>query len=152
MAQTKKGALKTSAKKAGLSLDEYINKINNGYKKCGICERWLIKGMFVKDISRYDNLNTKCKECNKALWREASINKKKRKDMVCGNKKKARARINTDVETGIRPSPNKLFCSLCGHIGNDLRHEYHHPLGYSKEHQNDTIPLCSKCHHEQHQE
>ncbi len=151
MAQTKAGALKIAAKKAGLTLQEYINKLNNNYKKCGVCEAWLEKTYFNKDLSRHDKLNSKCKECSKAIWRFAAINRKnKRQPIVDANKKKARSRINSDVESGIRPHPNTLYCALCGHFGKGRRHEYHHPLGYSQNHQNDIVALCSKCHHEQH--
>ena len=63
-----------------------------------------------------------------------------------GDKIQARARINTQVQNGLRPHPSTLACVDCGHLGDDLRHEYDHYKGYAAEHHEDVEPVCTKCH------
>ena len=150
MAQTKEGAIKTAAKKAGISVSEYIDKISNGLKKCTICKDWKDIDLFSTDRSRVDGKASRCNDCSKTLWRLKSMHSNKRVERRDGDKAQAKARINQDVSQGLRPNPNDLFCSLCGHKGNDLRHEYHHVCGYGKNHHYDVLPLCSKCHHKEH--
>lgn len=147
MAQTHEGAIKIAAKKAGLSIDEYLTKINNGYKKCTICEKWKFIDEFNKDKSRADGYSSRCKPCSTAIFRIKSMNTHPRQVRRDGDKIQARSRINIDITNGLRPDPNSLYCSLCGHKGNDRRHEYHHVQGYEKEHHYDVLPLCTKCHH-----
>ncbi len=152
MGQTKTGAIKVAAKKADLSVEEYLNFIANDLKKCTICKRWLTTNNFPKDKSRHDCLSSKCRECSRAIWRIKNItSSNKRIQRRNGDKKQAMARINSDIESGLRPSPNDLFCALCGHLGTDKKHEYHHPSGYSELHHYDVIPLCTTCHHREHQ-
>lgn len=150
MAVIKKGAIKIAARKAGLSVPEYTNRIANDLKKCTICKQWKNKNdAFLKDKSRHDGISPRCIICSKAIWRRRSMMSKISKKRIVrrdGDKIQARARINSDIEMGFRPNPNDLYCSLCGHKGGDRRHEYHHILGYEKEHHYDVLPLCSKCH------
>ncbi len=40
MAQTKQGAIKIAAKKANLSVEEYLRKVQKGLKKCTFCKEW----------------------------------------------------------------------------------------------------------------
>lgn len=63
-----------------------------------------------------------------------------------GDKLQARQRINVEVRTGRRPSPNSFPCADCGHFGDDRRHEYHHYRGYAAENHSDVMPLCTACH------
>jgi hypothetical protein len=39
MAQTKDGAIKCAAKKADISVDEYLERTGAGLKKCTICKQ-----------------------------------------------------------------------------------------------------------------
>jgi hypothetical protein len=140
-------SIKSAATRLGISTKEYLDKINNGYKWCTSCGRWLDRNLFHKDKSRGDGLKSKCKECSKALWRRKAIfNNTKRQERRSGDMKQARSRINSDVEMGIRPNPNDLYCAICGHKGDDKRHEYHHHMGYEAEHHYDVLPVCVNCH------
>jgi len=150
MAQTHEGAIKIAAKKAGISISEYVARISSGKKKCTICKEWLDIDNFDADKSRCDRKAARCKICAKAIWRRKAMTSNKRSERRDGDKKQARIRINHDIKAGIRPNPNDLYCSLCGHKGLDKRHEYHHTQGYSAMHHYDVLPLCSSCHHKKH--
>jgi hypothetical protein len=150
MAQTKEGAIKVAAQKANLSVKEYLDLLANGYKKCTFCKKWKSLDNFANDKSRSDGKASRCNGCAKGLWRKKTMFSNKREERRDGDKRQAKARINHDVGLGIRPNPNNLYCSFCGHKGKDKRHEYHHIMGYSAEHHYDVLPLCSGCHHKQH--
>jgi len=150
MALTQEGVIKIAAKKAGLTAGEYINHIANGLKKCTICKQWKPIDEFCSDKSRHDGRASKCVVCAKSLWRIKSMRNVKRAPRRDGDKRQAKSRINHDVNLGLRPNANDLFCSICGHKGDDRRHEYHHIQGYSELHHYDILPLCSKCHHKEH--
>ena len=64
MAQTKDGAIKCAAKKAQISVAEYIKRIEKGLKKCTICKEWKSVQFFAKDASRFDGLKSKCRACD----------------------------------------------------------------------------------------
>jgi len=64
MAQTKDGAIKCAAKKAGISVAEYLERIEAGLKKCTICKQWKSISSFAKDRSRFDGLKSKCHDCD----------------------------------------------------------------------------------------
>lgn len=64
MAQTKEGVIKCAAKKAGITVSEYLERTEAGLKKCTYCKRWKQKKFFVKDHSRFDGLKSKCYECD----------------------------------------------------------------------------------------
>ena len=150
MAQTKEGAIKIAAKKAGVTLDQYLKNISYGLKKCTICKQWMDIKSFSNDKSRKDGKSSRCRDCSRVIWRLKSMTSNKRKDRRDGDCNQARKRVNSDVEMGLRPDPNDLYCVICGHKGKDRRHEYHHHQGYSAYHHYDVIPLCSKCHHKEH--
>lgn len=65
-----------------------------------------------------------------------------------GDKVQARARVNTQVQHGLRPHPNTLPCVDCGHVWTPggRRHEYDHHQGYAAEHHEDVEPVCVRCH------
>jgi hypothetical protein len=65
-----------------------------------------------------------------------------------GDKVQARQRVNVEVRSGRRASPNAFPCVDCGHVWPDgeRRHEYDHHLGYAAEHHGDVEPVCTKCH------
>jgi len=64
MAQTKEGAIKCAAKKAGITVVEYLQRIEAGLKKCTTCKQWKPKEFFAKDQSRFDSLKSKCRDCD----------------------------------------------------------------------------------------
>lgn len=63
MAQTREGAEKIAAKKAGLTVEEYRNLRQSGLKRCTVCKFWHKKNRFGIDKSRCDGLSTKCCQC-----------------------------------------------------------------------------------------
>ena len=142
------GILKLSAKRLGISFDDYIRKTELGLKWCYLCRLWLPHTRFGIDRRRRDKTAARCRDCQREFNRAAYS--PKRVERRCNDKLQARARINADVRMGLRPDPNNLHCAACGHKGYDRRHEYHHHLGYAPEHHYDVLSLCSSCHHEEH--
>ncbi len=64
MAQTREGAVKIAAKKAGISVEEYRQRMEHGLKKCSTCKQWKTTDSFTKDNSRFDGLKSRCRECD----------------------------------------------------------------------------------------
>lgn len=62
--QTTLGAQKMWARRQGISLEEYLQKISKGLKRCIKCKGWKPLNNFAKDRSRKDGLHTKCKLCH----------------------------------------------------------------------------------------
>lgn len=153
------GVLKIAAKKGGLSLEEYQGRLASGLKRCTFCEEWKAIDQFAADATRWDGKTAGCIECRNGRSQEAYDPVQillrlpagpARIARRSGDKAQAKARINSDVEHGLRPNPNDLFCAKCGHKGSDRRHEYHHVMGYEELHHYDVLPFCSRCHHEEH--
>ena len=63
MAQTKQGAAKIAASKAGCTLEEYQSRCASGMKWCYKCRQWKLRAAFSKDASRFDGLTPVCKLC-----------------------------------------------------------------------------------------
>lgn len=153
------GAFKAAAAKLGITLDDYIGRVEAGQKCCLDCRTWKPRGDFGVDTSRWDATAAKCKSCVSVRWRDlhefvpAEDLKKPgppQSPLRDDEAERARGLINRDVAMDRRPSPNDLFCAKCGHKGGDRRHEYHHHMGYSAEHIYDVVALCSRCHHGEH--
>lgn len=153
----KLGALKTAAVRVGLSLHDYLSKISNGLKWCHGCRAWRPVENFGKDRTRGDGLSARClrhRRVETKQPRKAGINPvtgrpgPAPKLAESGNKLQARQRINIEVRTGRRSSPNDLPCVDCGHLyrEGERRHEYDHHLGYDAEHHYDVESVCSTCH------
>lgn len=70
MAQTKEGALKSSAKLAGMSVSDYLAKIADGYKRCTRCKTWKPVTEFGKDRTRPDGIDASCFECRRVKERK----------------------------------------------------------------------------------
>lgn len=62
MAQTTLGAFKIVAAKKGMTVEEYISKIET-HKWCRIGKHWQPRELFNTDNSRHDKLSPKCREC-----------------------------------------------------------------------------------------
>lgn len=56
--------------------------------------------------------------------------------------RKAKDAVNGKVRSLKMPKPAHLFCALCGKQAAN----YHHYLGYEREHWFDVIPVCVPCH------
>lgn len=153
------GVAKTAARRSGLTPEEYEARRAAGLKRCVACREWRSIERFGNDATRGDGRSATCLDCgnerSRVTYRPVPLEERLRlgppriaaRD---GDRKQARARINADVDGGLRPDPNDLFCALCGHKGPDRRHEYHHAMGYAPEHHNDVLALCTRCHHAEH--
>ena len=85
------------------------------------------------------------REHNKQYWQSASGKQSKRRwYLACCRTDaiKARSAISVAVRMGKMPPAKNLACR-CGQPAQ----EYHHHLGYAKEHWLDVLPLCATCHH-----
>jgi hypothetical protein len=160
MAGSALGAEKTAAKRAGVSLEEYRSRRANGEKWCFACRSWHAVGMFGRDASRRDGLESKCLQARatgkpKGWQGKSPINPKtgrpgpQRKPAVSGDKLQARYRVNKEISQGKIPAPRDLPCSDCGHVwvsDEERRHEYDHHLGYGAEHHLSVEAVCQPCH------
>ena len=61
---SKIGADKVAAKKLGISYDEYMDKIDAGFRWCTICKSWKPILEFYKSSSRKCGVSSLCKDCN----------------------------------------------------------------------------------------
>jgi len=158
MAQTRDGARKGAAKKAGMSVGEYIRRVDAGEKWCTTCRTWHRVSEFGKDASRWDGLAAGCRYGRNAkarayhVWKTRAPRGGRRIPARDEDIKQAERRINYFVEAGLIDGPKSLPCSDCGHIWRPRGpcHEYHHHLGYAAKHHEDVIALCSKCHGARH--
>lgn len=156
MPQTKLGAAKVVAAKAGVSLAEYQRRIASGEKWCYRCREFKRASEdFSIDRARHDGRKSICLVCSKEIYNATYQPKNnpgpfgpKPKPSRDGDRKQARSRINHLVADGKLAHPSTLPCALCGHIWQerDSRHEYHHHKGYAAAHHFDVIALCNPCH------
>lgn len=72
MAQTKGGAVITSAKKRNITVSEYIEMVKT-HKWCNMGNHWQLRGKFDVDNSRFDKLAYKCHDCVRAKNPWASL-------------------------------------------------------------------------------
>lgn len=155
MSQTKDGALKIAAKKAGVEVSFYMSEMKAGKKWCTLCRDWHARSAFGKDSTRWDGLVPSCRQSknqfSRVNYQPQPPLPKGRKIIPArdGDRKQARRRINYFVELGLFAHPNMLPCADCGHEWTDgaKRHEYDHYLGYAAENQEKVQPVCSTCHH-----
>lgn len=157
MAQTRDGALKIAAKRAGIPLADYIAAVTQGFKWCTGCKALHEVGNFGADKSRYDGLSAACLASRKRMYDRTyeKVPEELRvqpgrppKAPVEGDKRQARRRINLLVRTGRLATPNSVPCFDCGHRWEPggRRHEYDHFRGYASEHHLDVQVVCSRCH------
>lgn len=151
MAQTKEGAMLLAARHHGISLAVYKQK-SKTRKHCVGCKTWRRRDDFWKDRTRCDGLDARCKRCRNEFGRSRYKPKPRPKpgrryvEARDGDKKQARSRVNYLVRVGILDDPDDVACVDCGHLGEGLRHEFDHFLGYAAEHHEDVEVLCSVCH------
>lgn len=159
MAGSARGAIRAASARLGMAVDEYERRLAAGLKRCVGCGEWMETSAFGRDSSRGDGYDPRCLVCRKIMYRRRYIRVPEAERMPKGpsrlppsdgDKQQARKRVQHDVEDGVRPNPNDLYCAKCGHRGSDRRHEYHHHMGYGAEHHLDVLPLCSTCHHAEH--
>ena len=160
MAQTREGAQKINARRLGMTLQQYQQRVASGEKHCSNCQRWHKQSAFGSDRSRGDGLEMSCKESRNARSRAAYVpsyrvipNGRSLVPARDGDKLQARRRVNYFVEAGLLPQPNELPCVDCGHEwrSGERRHEYDHHLGYAAKHHEHVEAVCSQCHHKREQ-
>jgi hypothetical protein len=150
------GIQKIAAKRAGVTYEQYLERIASGLKWCDVCETWLKQDRFGKDRSRWDGLAAHCLKCRKNQYYRVYQPKPKvirrgRRFVPArdGDKKQARSRVNNLVKRGLLPDPNSIPCVDCGHIyDGKTRHEYDHYLGYAARSHESVESVCATCHGE----
>lgn len=149
------GALKAAATRAGVGVNEYIDRLNKGLLYCWRCQDWHRAEAFGKDSSRWSGRASSCRESRGAAARKAYQPRprpaagRRYAEARDGDQRQARGRVNHLVNVGILPDPNDVPCADCGHIHGpgERRHEYDHHLGYAAEHHEDVEAVCTTCHH-----
>jgi hypothetical protein len=149
------GALKTAAKRVGLGVNEYLDRVNKGLRYCFRCADWHPVQEFGPDPSRSDGLTRACRVSRNRAARAAYVpvpRPERGRRYVAprdGDKLQARGRVNYLVDAGLLPDPNALPCADCGHIYRirERRHEYDHYRGYAPAHHEDVQAVCTTCHH-----
>lgn len=148
------GCRKVAAARAGVSVEEYVARVESGEKWCTGCKEWHSRAAFGDDASRSDGLAASCLVARKARHAIVYVKRGRRSTRGVfraatrdGDKRQARARVNHAVDVGQIPDPNSLPCADCGHVySGQTRHEYDHYLGYSAEHQMSVQAACAPCH------
>lgn len=141
---SKLGAMKIAAKKAGVSLPEYLENIADGLKWCYSCREWLSKSQFGKDKHRGDKLAAICSTCRGIRGRKSKINSPPSAKI----QQQASSAVSYQVKKGNMPKISTCKCAECG----KKAAHYHHANGYAKEHWLDVVPLCRSCHKKAHYE
>lgn len=154
MGQTRTGAMKIAARRAGMTPEEYFSRCNSGEKHCTKCKTWHPRDAFGEDRTRGDGLSASCLASRRVVERRDMRGIARRVGWIKaareGDRLQARTRVNYLVTKGRIPDPNALPCTDCGHTtetGPSRRHEYDHHKGYSAEHQLDVEVVCTRCHH-----
>lgn len=141
---------KTAARRVGLTVDEYRDRIERGQKFCTDCKAWHPLGAFGRDSSRSDGLASRCRESKQARQRAAYLPVivpvgRRYAAARNGDARQARRRLTHLIEIGQLPHPSKLACVGCGHVGADRQHVYRHPMGFAPEHHETVETMCSHC-------
>ncbi len=139
MAQTVTGARKAAAKNAGLSLAEYLARIENGLKRCTRCKKWNSISDFDIDRSRQDGVTASCKPCRGVSVRLKRISMESPSEVQRGHDA-----VRWAIRRGHLQKPTELVCQ-CGKQAK----QYHHYKGYRR-HELDVIALCISCHRKAH--
>ena len=154
MAQTTDGARKVAAKRAGVTLDEYLARSQRGDKWCYACRAWHPVSQFGIDASRFDGLTSICKTArsttSKARYqpKPGPLPGRRYASARDEDRKQARGRVNHLMRVGKLPYPNRVPCVDCGHVWSpgDRRHEFDHHLGYDHDHHETVEIVCTVCH------
>lgn len=132
------GALRTAARRVGLTESEYAARVEAGEKWCTACKAWHPRSAFVADRSRGDGLRARCLASERG--------RKPYAPPKYPDRHGARMKVHRAVRSGRLSDPNQLACTDCGHRGQERRHEYDHHLGYAKEHWLSVEVVCTTCH------
>src|SRR3954468_14302659 len=92
------GAVKTAARRVGLSIDDYRSRVSAHEKYCTGCKAWHPRIDFSADKSRSDGLSATCKVIHNFRSRQRYRPKPNRKGWLAktrpGDKIQARRRVN----------------------------------------------------------
>lgn len=134
------GVMKIAAARVGMTLAEYMARLDAGEKWCTGCKAWHPRAVFVVDRSRGDGLRARCLAADRGRTQP-----NRKRDPL---RERARSLINARVARGVIPPANRLPCVDCGHVWGpgERRHEYDHYLGYEPEHHGDVESTCTLCH------
>jgi hypothetical protein len=130
------GTLKISAKRIGISFEEYMKRISEGLKYCWKCKTWKIIEQFGIDKGRHDGHHALCQMCRRPRTGLPKFPTEQSLD------KQARWAINHAVAAGRLAKASTLPCFDCGKAAK----EYDHYKGYKKEHWFTIHAVCSSCH------
>ena len=135
-------------------------------KKCCKCKEVKAIKEFYKAKNRKDGHQTYCKTCNTKReysktekfklyaqkYRQSEVGKKKQLESIKRIQKKHPRFINalTAIAHAIKANKIPKASSLICHFCLKPAQHYHHPFGYDLEHQFNIIPVCAKCHKQQH--
>ena len=136
------GALKTAAKKAGVTVEEYEDAVECGMKRCSRCSAWRDTICFGADESRWDRLSPVCCYCRQVVSRKTRKLTAPSQKVQC----QATEAIRQSIKRGRLALPGTLPCFDCG----EKAAEYHHYLGYDSTHWLDVQALCRSCHQRRH--
>jgi hypothetical protein len=91
-------------------------------------------------MKKYLKNYSKTKNCQR-LHRKHSLIYREKHPEKC----RAHSRVMYAIKSGLIRKPISYFCRASIDC-TAKAHEYHHHLGYAKEHQLDVIPVCISCH------
>lgn len=156
MSGSAEGALRTAAKRVGLSPSEYLDRVNAGLRWCYRDQDWEPIANFGRDRSRMDGLERCCRRSRNAAARSRHVPSERPREIGRrrvpardGDQQQARRRIDYLISIGHMSEPNDVACTDCGHefLLGQRRHEYDHHLGYAAEHHEHVEAVCTTCHH-----
>ena len=151
----KKAAIRKTASKAGISVEQYLANEKFGMKWCTDCESFVDQDYFYDTSSRgRARKHSYCKSCSRIRSKRAndlrlstSEEFSKRETFPRdGDKKQARYRVNREVHKGNLPHAQTVACIDCGHVGSDKKHHYDHYLGYAGINHLAVECVCVSCH------
>lgn len=117
MAQTPEGSIRCAAKKAGISVEEYLQFQQQGFKRCTKCKVWKKIENFGKDRTRHDGLKAKCIQCCRVAekknmkGRRSPFKGKQHSDQAKRQMSKAR-QGNANAKGTRRTDEQKKFISM----------------------------------------
>jgi hypothetical protein len=139
VAQTHLGAMKAQAKRLGLTLVQYLEKLESGYSWCWKCKTWKLMIEFYSDKSRHDGIARKCISC-------ACV--KTRLERIPTEDRHAVQKAHDAIRNAIKRGQIKPVTDCIRSCGKPSTH-YHHHRGY-RGHELDVVPLCMSCHFRSH--
>lgn len=102
---SKLGGMKRAAQRAGVTLEEYQQRISDGFKWCYSCKQWLPHASFHRDRSRDDGLASICRDCRAPEDPYASL--RGRVSTFKGHKHTDEAKQKMSLVRKGRPSPRR---------------------------------------------